>query len=27
LALGVDEGTTADFDTLIVRDTSPMGGQ
>jgi hypothetical protein len=25
LALGVDEGTTADFDELIIRDTSPHG--
>ena len=27
LALGVEPGTTADFDTLIVRDTTPHGGQ
>lgn len=25
LALGVDAGTTADFDTLLIRDTSPHG--
>ena len=25
IALGVDEATTADFDTFIVRDTSPLG--
>jgi hypothetical protein len=27
LALGVDEGTVADFDELIIRDTTPHGGQ
>ena len=26
VALGVDNGTTADFDTLIVRDTTPHDG-
>ena len=25
IALGVEEATTADFDTFIVRDTSPLG--
>ena len=25
VALGVEAGTTADFDTLIIRDTSPHG--
>lgn len=27
VALGVEENTTADFDTLIIRDTTPHGGQ
>lgn len=27
VALGVEDGSTADFDTLIIRDASPHGGQ